>query len=204
MKTTLHDIRYAEQQIPNLKRESSYTAKKNAVSFELSLYDRKDRGEIVEHIISRKLDKLGIKNTVTENNAPHDIEFSGEKKKRSLRIEVKSALINQSSRYTYQNIKPNNFDYIFFAQVDPTKGLLIRWTTRRRIMNGVKRSGIKRHANGYSISMKIAEANKYGIELFRLDEFPWENGVLDSKSLAKHFEKLLKKIEKTLPEICNS
>lgn len=204
MKTTLHDLRYAEQQIPNLKRKSPYTAKKNAVSFELSLHDRKDRGEIVEHIISRKLDRLGIENTVTENNAPHDIEFSGEKKKRPLRIEVKSALINQYLCYSYQNIKPNNFDYIFLAQVDPEKGLLIRWTTRRRIMNGIKRSGIKRHANGYLLSIKITETNKYGIELFPLDSFPWENGVLDDKSLGKHLKILLKKIEKTLPENCNS
>ena len=175
MKTTLHDLRYAEQQIPNLKRESSYTAKKNTVSFELSLHNSKDRGEIVEHIISRKLQQLGIENTTFDHNAPYDIEFSIKNKKRPLRIEVKSALVNKYFTWSYQNIKPNNFDYIFFAQVDPTKGLLIRWTTRRRIMDGIKQSGLKRNANGYLLSMKITKTNKYGVKMFDLEDFPHES-----------------------------
>jgi len=199
MKTTLHDLRVAEQQIPHLKRKSAYTAKKNTVSFELSLHNSKDRGEIVEHIISRKLKQLGIENTTFDHNAPYDIEFSIKNKKRPLRIEVKSSLINRAA-YFYQNIKPNNFDYIFFVQVDPEKGLLIRWTTRRRIMNGIKRSGLKRYPNGYGLSLQITKINKYGIELFKLTEFPYES----EESLKQRTKELLKMYKKMFPNACNS
>jgi len=199
MKTTLHDLRVAEQQIPHLKRKSAYTAKKNAVSFELSLHNSKDRGEIVEHIISRKLKQLGIENTTFDHNAPYDIEFSITNKKRPLKIEVKSSLINRAT-YFYQNIKPNNFDYIFFVQVDPEKGLLIRWTTRRRIMNGIKRSGLKRYPNGYGLSLQITKINKYGIELFKLTEFPYES----EESLKQRTKEMLKMYKKMFPNACNS
>jgi len=198
-KITLHDLRFAEQQIPHLKRKSAYTAKKNAVSFELSLHSSKDRGEILEHIVSRKLSELGIENNTFDYNAPYDIEFSITNKKRPLKIEVKSSLINRAA-YFYQNIKPNNFDYIFFVQVDPEKGLLIRWTTRRRIMNGIKRSGLKRYPNGYGLSLQITKINKYGIELFDLEDFPYES----VESLIKRTKKTMKKYEKMFPNACNS
>jgi hypothetical protein len=199
-KITLHDLRVAEQQIPHLKRKSAYTAKKNAVSFELSLHSGKDRGEILEHIVSRKLKGLGIENNTFDYNAPYDIEFSITNKKRPLRIEVKSSLMRQDITYNYQAIKPNNFDYIFFVQVDPEKGLLIRWTTRRRIMNGIKRSGSKRYPNGYGLCMRITETNKYGIELFDLEDFPYES----VESLIKRTKKTMKKYEKMFPNACNS
>jgi hypothetical protein len=67
-------------------------------------------------------------------------------------------------------------------------------------MNGIKRSGSKRYPNGYGLCMRITETNKYGIELFDLEDFPYES----VESLIKRTKKTMKKYEKMFPNACNS
>lgn len=186
------DIKRVEE---TLSPSTCYTPEKNQASFELFLRGSKYRGELTEHLIADWIaHELGVNAKVTagkekgtgKGNAPHDIEYdikdirykTGYKK---IRIECKSSIAHKGDwekssalSFRYQNIKPNNFDYIFFFEIHPCNGLIVKWTTRKEIMNFVSGRGLSRGVNGYSVCFQDLKKVR-GIKLYDLEDFPHES-----------------------------
>ena len=92
-----------------------------------------------------------------------------------MRVEVKSSLANKShwekglQTFQYRGVKPNNFDYIFFYEINPNDGLIVKWTTRKEIFNFVRFKS--EYENGYHISItNLRDSQK--IKLYDIEDFP--------------------------------
>mgnify|MGYP003153385561 CR=1 FL=1 len=186
------DIKRVEE---TLSPSTCYTPQKNQTSFELFLRGSEHRGKLTEHLIADWIShELGVNAKVTagkkkgtgKGQAPHDVEYSiadvrykrGYKK---IRLECKSALADKCNwqkqgncTYKYNAVKPNNFDYIFFFEVNPDRGLVVKWTTRKQVMSFVSERGLSRNDSGYSINIRSLEHTRR-IKLYNLEDFPHES-----------------------------
>ena len=150
-----------------------YSTKRNKQSFDMFVKGTRYREEITEQLTARLIAKqLGLSNEQvkkTHHSAPYDVEFKAKDARytrgyKAVRVEVKSALAAMSdwkrgsNYFNYQNIKPNNFDYIFFYEVNPHDGLIVKWTTRKEIFEHVR--GKTEYENGYTVCISEFRQNK--------------------------------------------
>lgn len=162
---TMTDVaRYATD-----KPERQYSPNRNQAAYELSLLGRTDRATRIEKFIAREIEfKTGYNCNLTQPNWEWDITVALESK--PVRIEVKSALHATTNPNTYnvQNIKPDNFDYLFIVLVTPD-GTVERWAKADDVRKHCK--GRTRHCNGFSISIYASKIDD--IEwLHRIEDFP--------------------------------
>ena len=127
-----------------------YNSKRNKQAFDMFVKGVRYREEITEQLTARLIAKqLGLSNEQvkkTVHNAPYDVEFKAKDSRytrgyKTVRVEVKSALAAMGdwkkgrTFYQYCAVKPNNFDYIFFYEVNPYDGLIVKWTTRKEVLS---------------------------------------------------------------------
>ena len=161
-----------------------YSAKRNKQSFDMFVKGTRYREEVTEQLTARLIAKqLGLSNEQvkkTAHNAPYDVEFKAKDARytrgyKAVRVEVKSALAAMSdwkrgsNYFNYQAIKPNNFDYIFFYEVNPHDGLIVKWTTRKEVFEFCRFK--TEYENGYSIGISDLR-NSDRIKLYDIEDFP--------------------------------
>ena len=78
-------------------------------------------------------------------HCPHDVEYQVMSDRytrgtKTVRVEVKASISakgdwtkHKKLMFSYQGVKPNNFDYIFLYEVNPFVGVIAKWTTRKHI-----------------------------------------------------------------------
>jgi len=166
-----------------------YSNKRNKQAFDMFVKGIRYREEITEQLTARLIAKqLGLSNEQvkkTVHTAPYDVEFKVKDARytrgyKTVRVEVKSAMANIGkwkrgwSSFQYQKVKPNNFDYIFFYEVNPYDGLIVKWTTRKEIFEFVRSK--TEFENGYNICINnLRDSQK--IKLYDIEDFPPENNL---------------------------
>ena len=182
--------RISDYDIAVIENESTpdarYSIERNKQAFDMFIKGKDYREEITEQLTARLIARqLGLSNEQvkkTTHAAPHDVEYKVKDNTyargyKTVRIEVKSALANKSKwkqgrrEFQYRAVKPNNFDYIFFYEVDPNDGLIVKWTTRKEIFEYVK--GKTEYESGYVIPIQDLR-NSDKIKLYDIEDFPPE------------------------------
>mgnify|MGYP003108638669 FL=1 len=166
--------------------DARYSIERNRQAFDMFVKGKDYREEITEQLTARLIARqLGLSNEQvkkTTHAAPHDVEYKVKDSTytrgyKTVRIEVKSALANSSKwkkgwrEFQYRAVKPNNFDYIFFYEVDPNDGLIVKWTTRKEIFEYVK--GRTEYESGYVVPIQDLR-NTDKIKLYDIEDFPSE------------------------------
>jgi len=162
---TLEDIQRHDEEA---NQKTLYCPKKNEGSFKLSKMSGLKRSEQLERIISEKIEyHTGYECNALRGNQAWDITVNLDDN--PVRIEVKSALYAAkcSTSYQMQNIKPKNFDYIFFVLVMP-EDIIVKWASVKDIKKACK--GRKRNANGFGICINKNSIPDY---LYDLEDFPY-------------------------------
>ena len=166
--------------------DARYSIERNKQAFDMFVKGKDYREEMTEQLTAMLVARqLGLSNeqvSKTTHTAPYDVEFMVKDSTytrgyKTVRIEVKSALANKSKwkqgrrEFQYRAVKPNNFDYIFFYEVDPNDGLIVKWTTRKEIFEYVK--GKTEYESGYVIPIQDLR-NSDKIKLYDIEDFPPE------------------------------
>ena len=166
--------------------DARYSIERNRQAFDMFVKGKDYREEMTEQLTAMLVARqLGLSNEQvkkTTHAAPHDVEYKVKDSTyargyKTVRIEVKSALANKSKwkqgrrEFQYRAVKPNNFDYIFFYEVDPNDGLIVKWTTRKEIFEYVK--GKTEYESGYVIPIQDLR-NSDKIKLYDIEDFPPE------------------------------
>ena len=161
-----------------------YNNKRNKQAFDMFVKGVRYREEVTEQLTARLIAKqLGLsKEQVKKTNhtAPYDVGFKVKDDRytrgyKTVRVEVKSALANKKDwekgwrGFNYQAVKPNNFDYIFFYEVNPDDGLIVKWTTRKEIFDFVRFKS--EYENGYHIRVNDLR-NSNELKLYDIEDFP--------------------------------
>jgi hypothetical protein len=127
--------------------DSHYAPNKSEVSFELSAMTCKDRGEIIEIMIADYLNENGVESEIH----PHldydiDLYIQGQ----HIKVEVKSSMKSKSEgKYQFQCIKPEKFDLLVLAFVDPDHGVVVKTVSKREINQFTE--NYKRYKKGYTM-----------------------------------------------------
>ena len=176
-----YDIAVIENEF---KPDARYTPTRNKQAFDLFIKGSQYREEITEQLTVRLIARqLGLSNEQvkkTKHTAPHDVEFKVKDARytrgyKAVRVEVKSSLAAMSdwkrgfNYFNYKAVKPNNFDYIFFYEVNPHDGLIVKWTTRKEIFEHVRYK--TEYENGYTVSIGDLR-NSDRIKLYDIEDFP--------------------------------
>lgn len=166
--------------------DARYSIERNKQAFDMFVKGKDYREEMTEQLTAMLVARqLGLSNeqvSKTTHTAPYDVGFKVKDSTytrgyKTVRIEVKSALANKSKwkqgrrEFQYRAVKPNNFDYIFFYEVDPNDGLIVKWTTRKEIFEYVK--GKTEYESGYVIPIQDLR-NSDKIKLYDIEDFPPE------------------------------
>ena len=161
-----------------------YSAKRNKQSFDMFVKGTRYREEVTEQLTARLIARqLGLSNErvkKTHHSAPYDVEYKVKDARytrgyKAVRVEVKSALAAMSdwkrgsNSFNYQAVKPNNFDYIFFYEVNPHDGLIVKWTTRKEVFEFCRFK--TEYENGYNIGITDLR-NSDKIKLYDIEDFP--------------------------------
>ncbi len=179
-----YDIATVENEI---EPDARYKAERSKQSFDMYLKGKDYREVMTEELTAKLIAKqLGLSNEQvkkTTHSAPHDVEFRVKDSRyargyKIVRVEVKSALCDKTlfekherCYYRYVAVKPNNFDYIFFYEVNPYDGLVVKWTTRKEIFDFVRLK--TEYEKGYQIAIKDL-TNSDKIKLYDIEDFPPE------------------------------
>ena len=168
------------------KPDARYTPNRNKQAFDMFIKGIRYREEITEQLTARLIAKqIGLSSEQvkkTQHSAPYDVEYKVKDDRytrgyKTVRIEVKSALAQLPtfkkgySFFQYCKIKPNNFDYIFFYEVNPYDGLIVKWTTRKEIFEYVQSK--TEYENGHNICIGDLR-NSDKIKLYDIEDFPPE------------------------------
>lgn len=149
---TMLDLAAAKSNVYHKRGGSQlYTPSQNELSFDLAQLSSVDRGTVVEVMVVDRMGKFGIDAShVGGSNCANDIDlYVGGK---IVRGEVKSSLLGPKSRkYYFQGVKPEAFDMIFFAFVNPWDGLVVKTASSKDIARWVSEYNPKRKAEGYDI-----------------------------------------------------
>ena len=161
-----------------------YSAKRNKQSFDMFVKGTRYREEVTEQLTARLIARqLGLSNErvkKTHHSAPYYVEYKVKDARytrgyKAVRVEVKSALAAMSdwkrgsNSFNYQAVKPNNFDYIFFYEVNPHDGLIVKWTTRKEVFEFCRFK--TEFENGYSLCINDLR-NTRKIKLYDIEDFP--------------------------------
>ena len=179
MTITLADIRKHES--PQSK-DSRYSPEDNQVSFELSLMSSIERGEIFEAIIAERIQKhTGYQATQTVHRAHWDITVNLDDS--PVRIEVKSSLMGKGewnkhkrAQFLLQNIKPDNFDYLFIVLIKKND-VMIKWCTADDMQLYFDDNLTNEQTNGYNVSIvenrQRVKSSALDLDMFYdLEDFP--------------------------------
>ena len=178
MSITMRDIRRHSSR--NETKESPYCPKKSKAAYEFSLMERVERANITEKAIAEKIEHhTGHQATVTIHNHPWDITVDLDKPKR---IEVKSSLYrprdatNSKSSYSFVNITPEHFDYLFIVFVTP-KGTIEKWAHAKDVKKLCKNK--KRYPTGYVLNYTLNSTHGRAAALpecfHDMEDFPYGN-----------------------------
>ena len=161
-----------------------YNSKRNKQAFDMFVKGTRYREEVTEQLTARLIARqLGLSNEQvkkTVHNAPHDVEFKVKDNRytrgyKTVRVEVKSSLARMTNwkrgnnSFNYQNVKPNNFDYIFFYEINPHDGLIVKWTTRKEVFEFCRFK--TEYENGYQVRISDLR-NTHKIKLYANEDFP--------------------------------
>ena len=165
MTITINELRRNEP--TDINNSSVYCPEKSQVSYELSLMDRKIRGETLERCIAEKIEhNTGYECNALSGNQAWDITANLDDS--PYRIEVKSSLKHTvGSSYNITNLKPNNFDYVFIILVTPT-GCIVKWALSEDVKKVCKKR--TRHSNGYKLTFMPTNIPDY---FYDLEDFPY-------------------------------
>ena len=164
---TLEDIQRHDEEG---NKQTLYCPKKSEASFKLSKMTSLKRGTQLERVIAEKIEHhTGYESNALRGNQAWDITVNLDDN--PVRVEVKSALYHSQAPTSYQmqNIKPKNFDYIFFVLVTP-EDVIVKWTSVKDMKKVCK--GRKRNANGFAISICENSIPDY---LYDLEDFPYNS-----------------------------
>jgi hypothetical protein len=162
---TLEDIQRHDEEG---NKQTLYCPKKSEASFRLSKMSSLKRGTQLERVIAEKIEHhTGYESNALRGNQAWDITVNLDDN--PVRIEVKSALHHPHcvTSYQMQNIKPKNFDYIFFVLVTP-EDIIVKWASVKDVKKACKNKN--RHANGFAISINENSIPDY---LYDLEDFPY-------------------------------
>jgi hypothetical protein len=143
-------------------------------SFAASKMTATNRGTRIENVVFQHIKDMGYEATQTVHTGEWDITV--ELTDRPVRVEVKSACVSNSNktnkRFFFMGICPESFEYIVFAFVHPTEGIILKWTTSERFWDqwACKR---KESRKGYNLPIPLDLVHKY-VELFDMEDFPDE------------------------------
>ncbi len=150
----------------------SYTPENNPVSYEASLMTAVDRGTRIESVVHKFIEDMGY--TAHQTLPDHAWDITLDLPNGPVRVEVKSALMghnNGKRNFKMQNIKPHNFDYIVFAFVHPTDGIILKWCDRKEFMSWAYDR--KEGKTGYALNFNARDGIKHKyISLQDMDDFP--------------------------------
>ena len=158
---TMLDLANAKNTIFNKRGDSQlYTPQKSEMSFDLYGMSSLDRGTCVELMIVEHMKRFGIDAThVGGSNSENDLTiFAGGK---IIRGECKSSLLGPTSdKYYFQGVKPECFDILFFAFVNPTQGVVVKTTGKKDILAWVNTYSPKRKKDGFDIYFRPDMTNE--------------------------------------------
>ena len=162
---TLEDIQRHDEEG---NKQTLYCPKKSEASFKLSKMTSLKRGTQLERVIAEKIEHhTGYESNALRGNQAWDITVNLDDN--PVRVEVKSALYHSQAPTSYQmqNIKPKNFDYIFFVLVTP-EDVIVKWTSVKDMKKVCKSRN--RNANGFSVCINKNSIPDY---LYDLEDFPY-------------------------------
>jgi len=136
------------------KDASHYSPSKSEVSFELSQMTGKDRGELLEVMISDYFNRKGI-DAARSDVQDYDIDayIDGH----HIKIEVKSAMKSKKlGKYKFIGIKPEKFDLLMLVFVDPDCGPQVKTVSKREVCSKIE--GVyTRNVEGYNVQFQEAD-----------------------------------------------
>ena len=138
-----------------IEGDSHYAPNKSEVSYELSAMCSKDRGEIIEIMIADYLNENGVESEIH----PHlDYDIDTYEQGHHIKVEVKSSMkAKNKNTYQFQGIKPEKFDLLILAFVDPDHGLIVKTVSKREVNQFTQ--NYKRYEKGYTMAF---DANHTG------------------------------------------
>ena len=144
-------------------------------SFAASKMTASNRGTRIENVVFQHIKDMGYEATQTVHTGEWDITV--ELTDRPVRVEVKSACVSGGKGYTnhrflFMGICPERFEYIVFAFVHPTEGIILKWTTSEKFKQQWS-SKRKESRKGYNLPVSLDMAHK-NVELFDMEDFPDE------------------------------
>ena len=103
--------------------ERPYAPQKNELSYELSEMSGTDRGHAIEIMVAKLFQKNGMEVELLSGMNDYDMRLfvNGQ----IIRVEIKSSL-KCCDVFKFQGIKPEYFDLLVFAFVDPVLGVVIK------------------------------------------------------------------------------
>lgn len=142
-------------------------------SFAASKMTNSNRGTRIENVVCQFINDLGYAANQTAHTGEWDITV--ELADRPVRVEVKSACVSgtdKDPRFLFMGIIPESFEYIVFAFVHPTEGIVLKWTTGEKFTDQWA-SKRKESRKGYNLPVATGMTHKH-VELFDMDDFPEE------------------------------
>lgn len=186
--------------INEMSATSCYSAENNLDALNFYLDPKRDESAeyMVAHIIKERLggdtDVRVTKSSKTGGGMEsHDVEYvipmDNRRGYKTVRVEVKSCLCDKTYydnrgefQFKFQAIKPNCFDYIFFVQCHPTKGIVCKWTTRKHIMDYISSRNISLRTRnnkdgdekviGYKVTVDVSLEHDQKFPLYDIEDFP--------------------------------
>lgn len=169
---TIEELQSAKSSGHNL-----FSPERSRLAYEFSLMTGCERGVCAERMLYNRLANDGFDVTHIGGSNSYDILLSGDK---DYRIEVKLAtygMLYQTPKkkyygYSFRNIKPDLFDYLFLILVTPD-GLLVKWTDVESVKYYTcdKRESV----NGYTMTAnekrKIRDMNN---KIYDFSEFSYD------------------------------
>lgn len=181
MEFTLEDVKRHSFTLKQKKK--LYTRKKSRAAFDLYQMKAQGRGETIERMVAEKLASEYehiVSSTQTKSNHPYDIDVLLDCG-RHLKVEVKSSLYVDNSKYPYfqfQNVHIDNFDYCIFVAVTPV-GLRAFWASysdlrRNTSLGEWGRDGCSdRQILGVRFRFKDDWSGPYPTWLRHMEDFPF-------------------------------
>jgi len=149
-------------------------------SFAASKMNASNRGTRIENVVFQHIKNMGYEATQTVHTGEWDITV--ELTDRPVRVEVKSACVSNNGKpnkrgdiskcFRFMGICPERFEYIVFAFVHPTEGIILKWTTSEKFKQQWS-SKRKESRKGYNLPVSLDMAHK-DVELFDMESFPDE------------------------------
>ena len=156
------------------KDADKYTPENNAVSYAASLMTSVDRGTRIESVVHKIIQGMGY--TANQTAPTHAWDITLDLPSGPVRVEVKSAMQGTQSRsgkghFFFHNISPQHFDFIVFAFVHPTEGIVLKWLTQDEFTDWSWNK--KEQRTGFSFITR-EDLTHRTVEFHDMEDFPGE------------------------------